>query len=112
MSNKKNLEEFLNSQGIELPKKELTPEQKKSEEFALKIVNHFMGVFSEEDEEGKININELAKDEKNVASFLHALGNILPTIINNKFSDDEGKMNVVEMNHYLNGLLFIFTKVD
>ncbi len=82
--------------------------QDKSTEYAVTIMAKIGELFDEDsDSDYKINVNEL-EDEENMTHFLHALCNIMPTHIYNKFTGDD--KNMLAFNYIANQLVFQYSK--
>lgn len=83
--------------------------RKKDHEYAGKILSCLNQLFNDEDGENFIGVDELSKGD-NGTDFIHALANIVPTTIYNKFtgSDEEN----LSFNHIANRLCFQFREKE
>ena len=66
---------------------QLEKDQKKADDYALKIATVIGRLFEDEDEDYYIDLNELEEDD-NLTHFMHAIGNVVPHFIYRKFTND------------------------
>jgi len=81
----------------------MSKKDKKLEEFIVKISSQIEEMFDDECE------NHISKDDvvEYSTEFVHALANVVPTILHNKFTGE--KINMLQFNHIANQLCFQFS---
>lgn len=78
--------------------------------YASLLISKITELFDEDNESGlNISLEELERDE-NTTHFFHALLNVAPTYIFNKFTSDDKK--TLEVNHVANVLVFQYADKD
>lgn len=73
---------------------------KKSEEYALKMLNCLNKLFDEDSE----NHIENLIDDDNATEFIHALANLMPTLIYKRLTGEN--ITTIDFNHIANRLIF------
>lgn len=74
--------------------------EKRVEQFSAKILSQIQEMF-QEDAVNQINLKELESSDE-LRDFLHALANVVPTMVYNKFTGSD--LNFLEFNHIANTL--------
>lgn len=83
-------------------------QQKKENEYALKIVAKIQELFDEDAEGDSIDKDEFL-DGDNTIHFIHALSNIAPLLIYQKLTGDKN-VDLLSFNHLANQLVFQYVK--
>lgn len=76
-----------------------------TEEIAVKLLANLSEQLNDEDNENYINLKEI-----DLTDFFHALSNIVPSYVYNKYTGSD--KNNLEFNHIANQLCFQFSKIE
>lgn len=83
-------------------------DQKKIDQYTMRLAQQVSDIFKDESD-NHIDFKEL-KEGDNMTLFFHALTNVVPAFVWNKFSD--APTDILGMNHNANRMIFQYAKPD